>query len=286
MSDLVEVGMLSVSQRWGELKELFWCDMERQLSAHAAKLLEMAMEAEVTEWTGAQRYERTKQRRVYRNGYRARTISCVGRRIRIRVPQTRDGFSSKLLGRYERRRAEVDAAITLLYVLGLSTRKVTRVLRDCFKVSLSAQTVSNIVSRLDEELRAARQAPIEDRYVALLADGFSVPIAGMPIAGSGKSGWTMLAVVGIDGAGAAEAVGFRLAPSESEVEWDALLTDLYNRGLKGRCLQLVCHDGAGGLALAAGTVWPRTGVGGRDRVAVCAQAALRVPQGDEHPKSS
>lgn len=166
MNGLVEVGKLSVAGKWREFKEIFWGDVEPQVSAYAASLVQEAVEAEVEEWTGAKRYERTRHRRGYRNGYRERTVVCAGREMRIRVAQTRDGFRSRLLGRYERRGDEVDAAIGALYVTGLSTRKVVRVVRRFLKVSLSPQTVSNIVARLDARLREARQAPVLDRYVA------------------------------------------------------------------------------------------------------------------------
>jgi putative transposase len=251
MNGLTEVGRLSVSGKWSEFKEIFWGEFEQQVSAYAAGLLREALEAEVEKRVRAKRYQRSESRCGYRNGYRERAVVCAGRAMRVRVPQTREGFSSELLPRYRRRAAEIDAAIGALYVMGLSTRKVTRVIRRFLKVSLSAQTVSNIVARLDARLREARRGRIEDRYVALIADGFCVPIDGC-----GKRRWSMLYVLGIDAEGEAEVVGFMLAPSEGEQHWEALLSDLYRRGLEGANLRLVCHDGAGGLARALEMVWP------------------------------
>lgn len=251
MNGVVEVGKLSVARKWSEFKEIFWGEFEQQVSAYAARLVAEALEAEVEQRVGAGRYQRSASREGYRNGYRERTVVCAGRAMCVRVPQTRQGFSSELLPRYQRRADEIDAAIAAMYVMGLSTRKVSRAIRGVLKVSLSAQTVSNIVARLDARLREARRGPIEDRYVALIADGFCVPIDGC-----GKRRWTMLCVLGIEADGGCEVVGFTLAPSEKERHWEALLSDLYRRGLEGANLRLVCHDGAGGLARAVETVWP------------------------------
>jgi putative transposase len=251
MNGLTEVGKLSVSRKWKEFQEIFWGEFEQQVSAYAAGLVQEALDAEIEQRVRAKRYQRSESRCGYRNGYRERAVVCAGRAMRVRVPQTRQGFSSELLPRYRRRAEEIDAAIAALYVMGLSTRKVTRVIKSFLKVSLSAQTVSNIVSRLDARLKEARWARIEDRYVALIADGFCIPIDGC-----GKRRWNMLYVLGIDAEGAAEIVGFLLAPSEGEQHWEALLNDLYRRGLEGENLRLVCHDGAGGLKGAVELVWP------------------------------
>ena len=44
---------------------------------------------------------------------------------------------------------------------------------------------------------------------------------------------------------------------ESQADWEALLNDLYRRGLKGDKLLLVVTDGCPGLAAAIQTVYPQ-----------------------------
>lgn len=50
------------------------------------KILNAALEENTKELVGAGRYERTEDRKVYRNGYRSRWITTRLGRIQIRVP--------------------------------------------------------------------------------------------------------------------------------------------------------------------------------------------------------
>ena len=72
-----------------------------------AKLLEevlnQVLEAEVTEALGAKPYERTEERRGYRNGYKPRSMTTRVGRLTLSVPQVRDGkFSPELFSRFQR----------------------------------------------------------------------------------------------------------------------------------------------------------------------------------------
>ena len=51
-------------------------------------------------------------------------------------------------------------------------------------------------------------------------------------------------------------LAFRLAPSESQVAWEAFLDQLRERGLRGQHLRLVTTDGAKGLHAALDVVYP------------------------------
>src|SRR5262249_35075641 len=86
---------------------------------------EALMELEVTEQTGAGRYERTEQRSAYRNGYRERPWQTRVGEIPLRIPKLRTGsyFPSLL---EPRRRAEqaLLGVVQQAYVQGVSTRKV------------------------------------------------------------------------------------------------------------------------------------------------------------------
>ncbi len=55
--------------------------------------------------------------------------------------------------------------------------------------------------------------------------------------------------------GKKEVIDFRLAASESAVEWEAFLTDLYRRGLIGANLDMICVDGGAGLLAALPVVF-------------------------------
>jgi putative transposase len=50
---------------------------------------------------------------------------------------------------------------------------------------------------------------------------------------------------------------FLRSQGESQADWEALLQDLYRRGLEGKHLGLIVTDGCPGLAAAIQSVYPR-----------------------------
>src|SRR5690348_3792487 len=67
------------------------------------------LEEEVDAFIGAVRYERSEQRRDYRNGHYARNLdTSVGRIDDLPVPRTRGGYQTQVFERYHRRRSDVD----------------------------------------------------------------------------------------------------------------------------------------------------------------------------------
>ena len=88
-------------------------------------LAQAAMELEVSQHVGAERYERSPDRRGERNGYRDRPWDTRAGTVELRVPRVRDGsfFPSLLEPRRRSERALV-AVVAEAYVQGVSTRKV------------------------------------------------------------------------------------------------------------------------------------------------------------------
>ena len=67
----------------------------------------------------------------------------------------------------------------------------------------------------------------------------------------------MLVAYGIRRDGSRHLLAFLRSQGEGQADWEALLQDLYRRGLEGRALQLILTDGCAGLAAAIRTVYPR-----------------------------
>jgi putative transposase len=67
----------------------------------------------------------------------------------------------------------------------------------------------------------------------------------------------MLVAYGIRRDGSRHLLAFLRSQGEGQADWEALLQDLYRRGLEGRSLGLILTDGCAGLAVAIGTVYPR-----------------------------
>ena len=81
------------------------------------RVLNQALEAQVSDSLGAQRYERSEERVSYCNGYRSRQLDTRVGPITLQVPQTRDGsFSMEILKRYQRSEQALRLALLEMYV--------------------------------------------------------------------------------------------------------------------------------------------------------------------------
>jgi len=218
-------------------------------------MMQRALETEITERLGANRYGRSATRSDWRNGYRERDlVTEMGLLEGLRVPRSRRGtYQPQVFARYARRQPLVNQLILEMFVAGVATRRVGEVLEALLGESPSATTVSRIAKQLDERVRQfhARSLP-HDRWRFLLLDGVTMSVK----SATGLRKRLVLVVYGIDEEGRRELLDFALAGGESEAEWAALLHHLWGRGLKGECLELVVTDGAPGLIAALKFIYP------------------------------
>src|SRR5258706_5509152 len=74
-----------------------------QLARLLEQVLNQVLDAQAAEHLQAEPYERTEERRGYRNGYKPRQLSTRVGTLALRVPQVRDGgFAPELFARYQR----------------------------------------------------------------------------------------------------------------------------------------------------------------------------------------
>lgn len=187
------------------------------------------LEEEVDAFVNASPYQRTFERRDYRNGTYERDLgTSMGVIEDLPVPRTRAGFRTELFARYHRRQAELDQAICEMFVGGVSTTRVGEVVAGLSGTHPSPSTVSRVFHGLEEEFEQWKQRPLQAHYWYVFADGtyFTVIYDGqgekMPI----------LAVIGIDSAGTREVLGFTIGDRENQKAWEDLMDDLKNRGVR------------------------------------------------------
>ena len=84
-----------------------------------------------------------------RNGFYRRYLLTELGRIELCVPRTRRFGSFKVVRAYARRAGHIDRMILACFVLGLSTRKVSKALLPVLGVPVSASTVSRVAKTLD-----------------------------------------------------------------------------------------------------------------------------------------
>lgn len=241
---------------WEERKAFFEEELGERVRSEVQRLLEEALEAERTNYVAVARYGREAGvRQDYRNGYYRRDLGTrLGLLCGLRVPRTRQGCRSELLGRYQRRQEPVNELVREAFLRGISTRQVGAVLEPVLGEAYSAQTVSRLVRGLDRAVAAYQRRRLRDEYVYLFLDGVVLKVRDA----QGKvRRRVVLVAYGIRQGGRREVIGYRLVAGESEAAWTSFLQDFFLRGLEGRPLRLVITDGSTGLAAALGLVYPQ-----------------------------
>ena len=209
------------------------------------KLLNLAMGLERSEFLGAEPYERTSQRRGHANGYKDKKIATRVGELRLKIPQVRGlSFYPQSLEKGCRSEKALKLAIAEMYVMGVSTRKVTEITEQLCGTEISASQVSRVASLLDEELEKFRSRPLSGEYPFVYLDAHyeKVRVDGR------VQDLAILKAVGVQASGHREVLGLSARLSEAEVHWRAFFEDLAGRGLKG--MELVVSDDHAGLKAA------------------------------------
>lgn len=220
-------------------------------------LVEQIMELEVDQLIGAERYERSEDRRNSRNGHRERRWDTRVGTLELEIPKLRKGsyFPSLL---EPRRRAEqaLLAVIQEAYVHGVSTRKVEDILQAMGLKNCSKSEVSRICAELDEQVEAFRTRPLTAKYPYLWLDATYQKVRenGRVVSNA------VVVAYGVREDGYREVLGVAVGGGESEAFWTEFLRELVERGLHG--VKLVCSDAHSGLkaaiaAVLTGVSWQR-----------------------------
>ena len=122
------------------------------------EVLQQVLESEMEEALGAEKGERTPNRLGYGSGYYGRTLITRVGKLELWVPQDRQGrFRTEIFERYQRSEKALVAALTEMYVQGVSTRKVKAVTEELCGHEISAATMSRLNQGLDRGQDVARR---------------------------------------------------------------------------------------------------------------------------------
>src|SRR3954451_14017090 len=141
--------------------------IEQVAQLGARLLLQTALEAEVSEFLGRERYARASScqdaREGSRNGYSETTIKTTTGPVTLARPKLRDtteAFASRLLGTGVTKTHALESLVIAGFVRGLSTRDVEATLAEALGegATVSRSTVSRICTEIPAEIAAEMTA--------------------------------------------------------------------------------------------------------------------------------
>ena len=188
------------------------------------------LEADMAETVGAQKGERAEGRLGYRSGYYTRGLITRVGKLELRVPQDRNGrFSTEIFERYQRSEKALVAALTQMYIQGVSTRKVKAISEELCGHSFSASAISELNKKLDTELGRFARRELDSEYPYLIIDARYEKLRENGVIRSRA----VLVAIGIDWDGRRQVLGVEMANRESATSWKDFLLGLKRRGLRG-----------------------------------------------------
>ena len=233
-------------------------NMDAMIRSAVVLILNDYMEKERDDYLRANAYERTPERRDYRNGYYERELMINIGKVTLKVPRTREGdFSPSIFERFSR----IDQALVLsmleMVVNGVSTRKVTNVVETLCGHQVSKSFVSSLTEKLDPYVNQWANRPLNVmNCLYVFMDALYIKVRENRKVVS-KAVYIATAITD---QGRREVIGIKIDAAESYEAWQSFIQYLKSRGIQSP--RLVISDAHSGLKKAiarefVGTGWQR-----------------------------
>jgi transposase-like protein len=218
------------------------------------------MSAEADAVCGAEYGMPSPERTNRRNGYRHRDFDTRTGTLDVAIPKLRTGtyFPEWLLERRKRAERALTSVVATCYLLGVSTRRMDKLVRSLGITTLSKSQVSEMAAELDAHVEQFRTRSLVE------AGSFTFVAADALVLNVREGGRVVpvhaLIATGVNADGHREILGVQVTTAEDGAGWLAFFRDLVARGLS--CVKLVTSDAHAGLvgaitATLPGAAWQR-----------------------------
>jgi putative transposase len=211
------------------------------------------MSAEADALCGADYGTSSPERVNTRNGYRHRDFDTRAGTLDVAIPKLRSGsyFPDWLLERRKRAEAALTSVVATCYLLGVSTRRMDKLVESLGITRLSKSQVSVMARDLDEHVASFRTRPLDQGpYTFVAADALVLKVR----EGGRVVNVHALLAAGVNADGHREILGLQVTSAEDGAGWLGFFRDLTARGLTG--VRLVTSDAHRGLVDAIGATLP------------------------------
>jgi putative transposase len=223
------------------------------LRAMSTAFVNALMSVEADAICGAEYGTSSPERVNSRNGYRHRELDTRTGTLEVAIPKLRSGsyFPDWLLERRRRAEAALTSVVATCYLLGVSTRRMEKLVETLGITRLSKSQVSRMAADLDGQVEAFRTRPLDQGpYTFVAADALTMKV---------REGGRVVLVhalvaTGVNRDGHREVLGLHITSAEDGAGWLTFFRDLVARGLTG--VGLVTSDAHSGLVDAIGATLP------------------------------
>ncbi len=215
--------------------------------------IDALMSAEADAVCGAGYGQVSEARVNSRNGYRHRDFDTRAGTLDVAIPKLRSGsyYPDWLLERRRRAERALTTVVATCYLLGVSTRRMEKLVETLGITRLSKSQVSVMAQELDGQVEAFRTRPLDaGPYTFVAADALVLKVR----EGGRVVNVHALVAVGVNADGHREILGVEVSSAEDGAGWLTFFRGLTARGLSG--VRLVTSDAHRGLVEAIGAALP------------------------------
>lgn len=225
------------------------------LAALTKRVVESALEGEITDHLGYEKHERGDADNS-RNGIRSKTVQTKGGPISIDVPRDREGsFEPAIVKKRQRRLGSIQDVVLSLSARGMTHGDIAAHLADVYGTTVSKTTISTITDKVLEGMSEWQNRPLDPVYPVVFIDAIHVKIRDGQVANR-----PIYVALAVTAEGNRDILGLWAGDGgEGAKYWLQVLTEIKNRGTED-VLMVVC-DGLQGLPDSVAAVWPETVVG-------------------------
>ena len=224
------------------------------LSQLAGRVVEAALEAEMTEYLGHPSGGRPQGSNV-RNGAGQKTVQTDIGPVEVKTPRDRDSsFEPRILPKRQTRLAGLDDKVLGLYAGGMTVRDISHHLSELYGTEIGRDTISRVTDAVLEDIAAWRTRPLDAVYPIIYFDAMVVKVREDR---SVRNRACYLAL-GVTCDGEREVLGIWWQETEGAKFWLAVLNDLRRRGVED--VLISCVDGLKGFPDAIEAVFPKAWV--------------------------
>jgi len=212
------------------------------------------LSAEADAVCGAEYGTSSPERVNRRNGYRHRDFDTRAGTLDVAIPKLRQGsyFPEWLLERRKRAERALTSVVATCYLLGVSTRRMDKLVQSLGITGLSRSQVSEMAKELDAHVTEFRTRSLAEAgpFTFVAADALVLKVR----EGGRVVPVHALVATGVNADGHREILGVQVTTSEDGAGWLAFFRDLSARGLCG--VKLVTSDAHAGLVAAIAATLP------------------------------